>query len=86
MRGLDLSNRPWDNGYGQPQSPGDSFESHPYLFSKPNFKLSGLARVSGVPRGNARANTGNNPIIINEYDWLLAESGRFAHHAFAQGV
>jgi len=70
VRGLDLSDRPWDNGYGQPQSPRDSFESHPYLFSNPNFKLSGLARVSGVPNGNARANTSNNPIIINEYDWL----------------
>jgi beta-galactosidase len=70
VRGLDLSNRPWDNGYGQAQSPGDSFESHPYLFSNPKFKLSGLARVSGVPQGNARANTDNNPIIINEYDWL----------------
>jgi len=70
VRGLDLSNRPWDNGYGEAQSPGDSFESHPYLFSNPNFKLSGLARVSGVPKGNARTNTGNNPIIINEYDWL----------------
>ena len=23
-----------------------------------------------MPKGNARANTGNNPIIINEYDWL----------------
>ena len=64
------SNRPWDNGYGLAQSPDDCFESHPYLFSNPNFKLSGLARVSGVPKGNARANTGNNPIIINEYDWL----------------
>ncbi len=70
VRNLDLSNRPWDNGYGLPGSPDDCFESHPYLFSNPNFKLSGLARVSGVPKGNARANTGNNPIIINEYDWL----------------
>ena len=70
VRGLDLSNRPWDNGYGAAQAPGDSFESHPYLFSNPMFKLSGLARVSGVPKGNARANTDNNPIIINEYDWL----------------
>jgi hypothetical protein len=70
VRSLDLSNRPWDNGYGLAQSPDDCFESHPYLFSNPNFKLSGLARVSGVPKGNARANTGNNPIIINEYDWL----------------
>ena len=70
VRGLDLSNRPWDNGYGPAQAPGDSFESHPYQFSNPKFKLSGLARVSGVPKGNARANTENNPIIINEYDWL----------------
>jgi len=70
VRGLDLSNRPWDNGYGQPQFPGDSFESHPYLFSNPKFQLSGLASVSGVPRGNAIPNSGNNPIIINEYDWL----------------
>jgi hypothetical protein len=70
VRELDLSNRPWDDGYGQAQSPGDSFESHPYLFSKPEFKLSGLAKVSGVPGGNALPNSGNNPIIINEYDWL----------------
>ena len=70
VRGLDLSGRPWDNGYGEAQAPGDSFESHPYLFINPNFKLSGLARVPGVPKGNARANSGNNPIIINEYDWL----------------
>ena len=55
---------------GRRRTPGDSFESHPYLFNNPNFKLSGLARLSGVPKGNARANTGNNPIIINEYDWL----------------
>jgi beta-galactosidase len=70
VRGLDLSNRPWDNGYGQPQSPGDSFESHPYLFGNPNFKLYGVARVSGVPQGNSIPNRAKNPIIINEYDWL----------------
>jgi beta-galactosidase/beta-glucuronidase len=29
LRHLDLSNRPWDNGYGQPQSPSDSYEAHP---------------------------------------------------------
>jgi hypothetical protein len=70
VRSLDLSHRPWDNGYGQPQSPADTFESHPYLFSNPRFRLSGLAQVSGVPQGNAIANAGHNPIIINEYDWL----------------
>ena len=32
VRGLDLSNRPWDNGYAAPQSETDCIESHPYLF------------------------------------------------------
>ena len=70
VRSLDLSHRPWDNGYGAPDSHGDSYESHPYLFQNPNFKLSGLASFPWVPQGNARPNTGRNAIIINEYDWL----------------
>jgi len=32
VRGLDLSTRPWDNGYAAPQSETDCIESHPYLF------------------------------------------------------
>ncbi len=70
VRGLDLSNRPWDNGYGPPQAPGDSYESHPYLAMHRGFRLSKLAQVSGVPKGNEWPNRGNNPIIINEYGWL----------------
>jgi beta-galactosidase len=70
VRGLDLSNRPWDNGYAPAQSPGDSFETHPYLFVNPAFKLPDLATLPGRPKGDARENTNNNPIIINEYDWL----------------
>lgn len=70
VRKLDLSHRPWDNGYGAPDSPGDSYESHPYLFQNPNFKLADLASFPWVPQGNARSNTGKNAIIINEYDWL----------------
>lgn len=70
VRQLDLSNRPWDNGYGKPGSPGDVYESHPYLFNRSQFKLSGVARLSPVPRGNNRSNLDHNPIIINEYDWL----------------
>ena len=69
VRGLDLSGRPFDNGWSAAQDPGDVFESHPYLFSNANFKLSGLAKVSGVP-GSAIPNTGKNAIIINEYCWL----------------
>jgi hypothetical protein len=32
VRHLDLSNRPWENGYGVPMAPEDPAESHPYLF------------------------------------------------------
>jgi hypothetical protein len=70
VRGLDLSNRPWDNGWAPAQAPGDCFESHPYLFQNAKFKLSELATLSGVPRGNPIPNAGTNAIIINEYGWL----------------
>jgi hypothetical protein len=33
VRHLDLSNRPWDNGYSVPQGTGDAYEDHPYIFS-----------------------------------------------------
>ncbi len=70
VRGLDLSGRPWDNGWSPAQEAGDVFESHPYLFQNPNFRLSGLAKVSGVPGGNVLPNAKRNAIIINEYCWL----------------
>jgi beta-galactosidase len=70
VRALDLSNRPWDNGWGPPQAPGDCYESHPYLSSNPQFKLSDLARVNGRPGGNPAPNQGTNAILINEYGWL----------------
>lgn len=70
VRGLDRSNRPWDNGWGKAQAPGDSEESHPYLFSNPNFKLADLARVPGRPVGNPNQNPGANTILLNEYGWL----------------
>lgn len=33
VRHLDLSNRPWDNGFSPPQRNTDMIESHPYLFA-----------------------------------------------------
>ena len=60
VRGLDLSNRPWDNGYGAAQSPDDSFESHPYLFSNPNFSSPGW-RTSPACRGAMRVRTAEQP-------------------------
>ena len=38
VRGLDLSNRPWDNGWSAPASETDMLESHPYLYSRYNNK------------------------------------------------
>jgi len=81
VRGLDLSNRPWDNGWGLPQDPNDSFETHPYLFWPPG-RVRVLKDINTVfPQGNPslvpstggpNANTGNNPVILNEYasEWI----------------
>ena len=44
VRGLDLSQRPWDNGWGTPQQPGDISEGHPYRSSNPTFRLRSFAR------------------------------------------
>lgn len=81
VRHLDRSGRPWDNGWSAPQDPGDVFESHPYPFFSPKgqnkpsqFRLSDLAGKPRQPQagllGNVRPNSGNNPVIINEYGWL----------------
>ena len=70
VRGLDLSNRPWDNGYNPPQEPGDMFESHPYHFVNPKFKLANLATADPVPQAEPLHNDGSHAVIINEYGWL----------------
>ena len=70
VRGLDLSRRSWDNSYSPNREPGDIFESHPYHFSDPDFRLSDLAKVTTIPQGNYMKNPGTFPVIINEYGWL----------------
>jgi hypothetical protein len=70
VRGFDLSHRPWDNSYGTPRVPGDVFESHPYHFQNPKYKLANLATDDPVPQGNALRNPGDSPVVINEYGWL----------------
>lgn len=64
VRALDLSNRPWDNGYNPPQEPGDMFESHPYHFWDPKYKLANLATA------NPQSGDGKHATVINEYGWL----------------
>jgi hypothetical protein len=74
-RKLDLSNRPWENGYNPPSAPGDPVEDHPYLFSrnwdndKPGFSMSELEHMTGAKTANSAHPTAA-PVFINEYGWL----------------
>ena len=79
VRNLDLSNRPWDNGWAAPQSQEDCIETHPYFFSKlwheywaddRQFALSNLANISRRPSVRKEQENDRLPIIINEYGWL----------------
>ncbi len=70
VRGLDRSNRPWDNGWGAPQRPGDVSEAHPYRSSRPGFSLARLGAETGIPDNGPRRNTAAPPYLINEYAWL----------------
>lgn len=42
VRQLDLSNRPWDNGFSAPQNETDIMEAHPYLFVQENQGTFGI--------------------------------------------
>jgi len=82
IRHLDLSNRPWDNGFSPPQAESDPIESHPYLFSKvKEMPKEGLLKLKlgSEPEPFNDPNTRwppkdkfkfNNPVIVNEYGWL----------------
>ncbi|MGA2034456.1 MAG: glycoside hydrolase family 2 TIM barrel-domain containing protein [Thermoguttaceae bacterium] len=66
VRGLDFSDRPWDNGWSPAVGRADSCELHPYHFQNPNYKLADIARDPGTLNWSS----GKNPIIVNEYGWL----------------
>jgi beta-galactosidase len=77
VRGLDLSNRPWQNGWGEPGNNTDPDECHPYHFvfgpDQP-FRLPDMVRDTGTKAGLMIAQpfeneklARNNPIVINEY-------------------
>ena len=79
VRHLDLSDRPWENGWAEPQSPKDCVEAHPYLFSalfnrswgRKDFNgLTDMVHVSGLPALRDAQKKLDVPIIINEYAWL----------------
>jgi len=71
VRGLDLSNRPWENSYNPPEGPDDPVEDHPYEHQVmadggPPFSMATLespgAKAPGAPSAHA--------LILNEYGWL----------------
>jgi beta-galactosidase len=73
VRGLDLSDRPWENSYNPPVGPNDLVEDHPYLMysggvGKLTFKMSDLEKMEGKPRGSLPS--AKHAPIINEYGWL----------------
>ena len=75
VRGLDLSNRCWENGYNKPQGPDDPQEDHPYMFighffgnKPPYFQMTDLEKMNGAGRPGKKTNS--HAEIINEYDWL----------------
>ena len=76
VRSLDLSGRPWENGYNAPQSAGDPCEDHPYMFighvfqpKPPFFQMADLEKMQErKPPGPKFFST--HATIINEYDWL----------------
>lgn len=75
VRYLDLSNRPWENGWAEPQSLSDCVEAHPYLFIKAwqgrkPFNFADIANVSPIPHLRDAQKKLQVPIIINEYGWL----------------
>jgi hypothetical protein len=71
VRGLDLSNRPWENSYNQPVGPDDPVEDHPYLYSGylwgGPFALVDLEKRTGSPTSPPKA---ARAMILNEYGWL----------------
>lgn len=71
VRGLDLSNRPWENSYNGPAGPNDPVEDHPYEFQTmagggADFSMTIFERPNGKPPGVATGHA----MILNEYGWL----------------
>jgi hypothetical protein len=72
VRGLDLSNRSWENSYNPPVGPNDPVEDHPYEFGDmsrpggPEFRMTTFEKPGGKAPG---APTGH-ALILNEYGWL----------------
>jgi beta-galactosidase len=75
VRGLDLSNRPWENGWNPPMLPDDPIEEHLYEFNRfvRNFATVQEGMVTLNERGEREKRSfakNGNPRILNEYGWI----------------
>jgi hypothetical protein len=91
VRGLDLSHRPWENGYNPPVAPDDPVENHPYegFNRNPALDLTDLESSNGFRYSNNVPKT-DHAQIINEYGWLwLNRDGsgtELTRHIYAQRI
>ena len=79
VRGLDLSNRPWENGYNAPAGADDPVEDHQYLFygtamnepqaGRREFQMTDLESMIGPAPSGSTSKSGH-AMILNEYGWL----------------
>ena len=78
VRGMDLSNRAWEDSYNAPAGANDPVEDHQYLLQKlslgaapsaPDFKISDLENMLGPAPTGATYKAGHAS-ILNEYGWL----------------
>ncbi len=100
VRGLDLSNRPWEDSYNPPGSPGDVEEFHGYFFDqgaegKLTFKMSDLESMDGAPVAvglDTPVPSTQNAVVINEFGslWLNRDGStkgmEYAENVYAQLV
>jgi hypothetical protein len=78
VRALDLSNRPWDNGWSPLGSPTDECESHPHHWGDPRTILAkAISDPVGMPwaDGDCKNSNNRNAYIINEYGnlWITRD-------------
>jgi hypothetical protein len=72
VRGLDLSDRPWENSYNPPVGPDDPVEDHPYEFqamANNEGRAFSMATLEN-PNGKAPGAPSGHAMILNEYGWL----------------
>ncbi|MBI3550397.1 MAG: hypothetical protein HY078_15260 [Elusimicrobia bacterium] len=79
VRGLDLSDRPWENSFNQPAAPDDPQEDHvyfligDYLRDEKKFEYAQLEALDGSGGDNGTQST--HPRILNEYAWVWLTRG-----------